>query len=144
MDQESGYRLRGVNGVKTGTTEAAGRCLVVSYLWGERSYLIVLLGAPYSLDSAETAMNNLVFEEAQSLILWAEQEAASQGVQKVQGTTAPDGDKAGGTQDQDAAQLDWNGSDNCIATCCWQGFLWCAVPTLDETPAEKDACHGFS
>ena len=54
-------RFPGVDGMKTGYTDAAGRCLITSATLGGRHYILVQLGSRTSY----------IFNDAQTLLTWA-------------------------------------------------------------------------
>jgi len=54
-------RMPGVDGMKTGYTDAAGRCLVTSATLNGRHYILVQLGSRTSY----------IFSDAQTMLLWA-------------------------------------------------------------------------
>jgi D-alanyl-D-alanine carboxypeptidase (penicillin-binding protein 5/6) len=53
-------KVEWVNGMKTGYTNAAGKCLIASGKWGARDMIVVLLG-----DSSST-----IWQDASSLLAW--------------------------------------------------------------------------
>lgn len=62
------YYYMYAHGIKTGTTDEAGRCLVTSATADGNSYLAVLLGAPYKEGEIE---EYYTFEDAAALFRWA-------------------------------------------------------------------------
>ena len=70
IDQYRGgeYYYRYAEGIKTGTTDEAGRCLVTTATADGHSYLLVLLGAPYKEGVQE---EYYTFTDAADLFRWA-------------------------------------------------------------------------
>ena len=64
MVKGSGYYYPYITGVKTGTTEEAGRCIVTTASRDGYSYLMVVMGAPMEGDT------NIAMEETQKLYDW--------------------------------------------------------------------------
>ena len=62
------YYYMYAHGVKTGTTDEAGRCLVTTASADGNSYMAVLLGAPYKEGELE---EYYTFEDAAALFRWA-------------------------------------------------------------------------
>lgn len=68
IDPNSEYYYTYAAGIKTGTTDQAGRCLVTSASADGQSYLLVLLGAPYQEGVHE---EYFTFTDAAALFRWA-------------------------------------------------------------------------
>ncbi|MBR1482571.1 MAG: D-alanyl-D-alanine carboxypeptidase [Ruminococcus sp.] len=70
IDQARGgeYYYRYAKGIKTGTTDEAGRCLVTTASADGHSYILVLLGAPYKAGEME---EYFTFTDAANLFRWA-------------------------------------------------------------------------
>ena len=62
------YYYRYAKGIKTGTTDEAGRCLVTTGSADGNSYILVLLGAPYKMGVQE---EYYTFIDAAALFRWA-------------------------------------------------------------------------
>ncbi len=70
IDQYRGgeYYYQYAEGVKTGTTDEAGRCLVTTASADGNSYILILLGAPYKAGEME---EYYTFTDAADLFRWA-------------------------------------------------------------------------
>jgi len=66
----SGYYTRYVRGVKTGTTDLAGRCLVTTAESGGMSFIAVLLGCPFETDARVWGQGNSSFTNARLVFDW--------------------------------------------------------------------------
>lgn len=62
------YYYRYAEGIKTGTTDEAGRCLVTTATADGHSYILILLGAPYKEGEQE---EYYTFTDAADLFRWA-------------------------------------------------------------------------
>ena len=67
IDGNSEYYYTNAEGIKTGTTDQAGRCLVTTASADGQSYILVLLGAPYREGVQEEYYN---FLDAAALFRW--------------------------------------------------------------------------
>ena len=75
------YYYRYAQGIKTGTTDEAGRCLVTTASADGNSYILVLLGAPYKMGVQE---EYYTFIDAAALFRWALVELEMQTVKSSQ------------------------------------------------------------
>lgn len=67
----SDYYYDGVSGVKTGTTNAAGRCVITTASRDGYNYLLIVMGAPqYDIDN-DGVEENLAFTESKKIYDWA-------------------------------------------------------------------------
>lgn len=67
IDSNSEYYYTYAKGIKTGTTDEAGRCLVTTASADGQSYLLILLGAPYKEGEQE---DYFTFTDAAALFRW--------------------------------------------------------------------------
>lgn len=67
----SDYYYSYATGVKTGTTDEAGRCLISTAEQGGYHYLLVLMGAPQYDASGETLERNVAMDESRQFYEWA-------------------------------------------------------------------------
>ena len=67
----SDYYYSYATGVKTGTTDEAGRCLISTAEQGGYHYLLVLMGAPQYDASGETLERNVAMDESKQFYEWA-------------------------------------------------------------------------
>lgn len=67
IDSNSEYYYTYAKGIKTGTTDQAGRCLVTTASADGQSYLLILLGAPYQEGVQEAYYT---FTDAAALFRW--------------------------------------------------------------------------
>ena len=83
IDQYRGgeYYYRYAQGIKTGTTDEAGRCLVTTATADGNSYILVLLGAPYKAGEME---EYYTFTDAADLFRWALVDLEMQTVKSTQ------------------------------------------------------------
>ncbi len=68
IDPNSEYYYTYAEGIKTGTTDEAGRCLVTTASADGQSYMLVLLGAPYEEGVQE---EYFTFTDAAALFRWS-------------------------------------------------------------------------
>ncbi len=73
QDRWSGgsYYTSYIKGIKTGTTDEAGRCLVTAAQKGGATYLLVVLGAPTDPDDRIWSGGNSAFTETKLIYDWA-------------------------------------------------------------------------
>lgn len=65
------YYCDAVSGVKTGTTDAAGRCVITTASRDGYNYLLIVMGAPqYDIDS-DGVEENVAFTESKKIYDWA-------------------------------------------------------------------------
>ena len=67
IDSNSEYYYTYAKGIKTGTTDEAGRCLVTTASADGQSYILILLGAPYKEGVQE---DYFTFTDAANLFRW--------------------------------------------------------------------------
>ena len=67
IDGNSEYYYQYAEGIKTGTTDEAGRCLVTMGSADGQSYMLILLGAPYKMGDQE---EYYTFIDAKALFRW--------------------------------------------------------------------------
>ena len=67
IDPNSEYYYQYAKGIKTGTTDEAGRCLVTTASADGQTYMLVLLGAPYKEGVQE---EYFTFSDAKALFRW--------------------------------------------------------------------------
>ena len=67
IDSNSAYYYTYAKGIKTGTTDEAGRCLVTTASADGQSYILILLGAPYKEGVQE---DYFTFTDAADLFRW--------------------------------------------------------------------------
>jgi len=65
-----GYLYSSATGIKTGTTNEAGYCLVSSAQKGERELIAVVMGTTLKLDAAGLIADRTYFSESQRLLEW--------------------------------------------------------------------------
>ena len=66
----SDYYCDGVSGVKTGTTNAAGRCVITTASRDGYNYLLIVMGAPqYDIDN-DGVEENVAFTESKKIYDW--------------------------------------------------------------------------
>lgn len=65
------YYYRYASGVKTGTTENAGKCLISTASKNGYNYLSVVMKAPYDDKNAKSETNYTVFKETREIFEWA-------------------------------------------------------------------------
>ncbi|MBR1750481.1 MAG: D-alanyl-D-alanine carboxypeptidase [Ruminococcus sp.] len=90
LDETSEYYYSPVKGIKTGTTDEAGRCLISCASMDGKNYMIVSMGAPlYRLDEEkeEAAQKKLEEEQLQAQI----EQAQNGGEQQSEEQTTDDG-----------------------------------------------------
>lgn len=68
--ENSAYYYPYAKGIKTGTTDEAGRCLISTAKNGGFNYLLVVMGAPYK-DAEGKILNNQAFIESKKIYKWA-------------------------------------------------------------------------
>ena len=68
IDNSTPYYYTYAEGIKTGTTDQAGRCLVTTATADGNSYILILLGAPYKAGEQE---EYYTFLDAAALFRWA-------------------------------------------------------------------------
>ena len=66
----SGYYTRYIHGVKTGTTDESGRCLVTTGESGGMNFTAVLLGCPFEVDTRVWGQGNSAFTNARLALDW--------------------------------------------------------------------------
>lgn len=66
----SGYYTAYIRGIKTGTTDAAGRCLVSSAVKDDMTYVSVLLGCPMETDTRFWEEGASVYTDARLMYDW--------------------------------------------------------------------------
>ncbi|MFA9381026.1 MAG: D-alanyl-D-alanine carboxypeptidase family protein [Acetanaerobacterium sp.] len=71
QEQGSDYYYQYIKGLKTGTTDEAGRCFVSTATKNGYTYLIVLLGEPLYDASGERLAENKAFADTRKLYDWA-------------------------------------------------------------------------
>ncbi len=71
MSSTSEYYYEPLRGIKTGTLEESGRCLVSTAQKDGYSYLLVLMGAPYLNEEGEVIPTNYSYTETKDLYEWA-------------------------------------------------------------------------
>lgn len=69
--QSSEYYYQYIRGIKTGTTDEAGRCFVSTATKDGYTYMLVLMGAPIYDQSGARLTENQVFADARKLYQWA-------------------------------------------------------------------------
>ena len=67
----SEYYYQYAKGIKTGTTDEAGRCLISTAEKNGYTYLLVLMGAPMYDSNGEMLAQNKAFTESKALYEWA-------------------------------------------------------------------------
>ena len=65
-----GYLYTSATGIKTGTTDEAGYCLVSSAQKGERTLIAVVMGTTLKLDAAGLVADRTYLSESQRLLEW--------------------------------------------------------------------------
>ena len=75
QDPTSDYYTNYIRGIKTGTTDEAGRCFVSAAVYKDEAYLLVLLGCPLSENEkpwpgTDTALNSTTFTETRLIYDW--------------------------------------------------------------------------
>lgn len=65
------YYYRYLSGIKTGTTDEAGRCLISTASKNGYNYLLVLMGAPMYDSSGKMLEKNQAFVETKNIYEWA-------------------------------------------------------------------------
>ena len=87
LDETSEYYYSPVKGIKTGTTDEAGRCLVSCASLDGKNYMIVSMGAPlYRLDEEKEEIEKQKKEEEEAKAKEEEEKAENAG-QSADGTT---------------------------------------------------------
>ncbi len=71
QDPNSGYYTRYIKGIKTGTTDEAGRCLVSAAQQNGMTYLLVVLGGAFEMDDRLWGEGQSVFTETRLIYDWA-------------------------------------------------------------------------
>ena len=71
MENGSKYYNPYVTGVKTGTTDEAGRCLISTATKDGYTYLTVVMGAPQTDENGNELADNLAFVYTNNLLDWA-------------------------------------------------------------------------
>ncbi len=65
------YYHKSVSGVKTGTTEKAGRCVITTASQDGYNYMLIVMGAPqYDIDN-DNVEENVAFTESKKIYNWA-------------------------------------------------------------------------
>lgn len=65
------YYHKSVSGVKTGTTEKAGRCVITTASQDGYNYMLIVMGAPqYDIDK-DNVEENVAFTESKKIYKWA-------------------------------------------------------------------------
>ena len=65
------YYHKSVSGVKTGTTEKAGRCVITTASQNGYNYMLIVMGAPqYDIDG-DNVEENVAFTESKKIYNWA-------------------------------------------------------------------------
>lgn len=65
------YYHKAVSGVKTGTTEKAGRCVITTASQDGYNYMLIVMGAPqYDIDN-DNVEENVAFTESKKIYNWA-------------------------------------------------------------------------
>ncbi len=70
QNPNSGYYTSYIRGVKTGTTDESGRCLVTTAQKDGESYLLVLLGAPFEPSALVWEEGNSVYTDTRRIYDW--------------------------------------------------------------------------
>ncbi|MEG1651093.1 MAG: D-alanyl-D-alanine carboxypeptidase family protein [Oscillospiraceae bacterium] len=71
QDPNSGYYTPYIKGIKTGTTDEAGRCFVSAAQKNGMNYLLVILGAPFEPDGRIWGSGQSAFTETRLIYDWA-------------------------------------------------------------------------
>ncbi len=71
QNPNTGYYTPYIRGIKTGTTDEAGRCLVTAAQKDGETYLLVLLGAPFEYSPLVWEQGNSVYTDARRIFDWA-------------------------------------------------------------------------
>ena len=71
QDPQSGYYTDYIRGIKTGTTDEAGRCLVSAAQKDGMTYLLVVLGGSFDVDDRFWPLGQSAFTETRLIYDWA-------------------------------------------------------------------------